>query len=180
MECVYLRMSLLVLAFPIINTKDLDWIQSWRKKNDELFGIVEPHFTIVFAVDDEPEEEFIKEIEFQTKGVGKIEFKIKRAIVHKDEFRELYQEFLVPAKGYEEIVELHDKLYRGRLLPHWRRDIEYIPHITIGNLKDKSKCEQAVDELNSKEFFIPGRIEDLTIVRYSNNVVQKIKVMHLQ
>ena len=173
-------MALLVLAFPVLDPKDLESIQSWREKNDELFDIVEPHFTIVFAVDDEPEEEFIKEIELQTKGVGKIEFEIKRAIVHKDEFRDVYHVFLVPGKGYAEMIELHDKLYSGRLLPHWRRAIEYIPHITIGNSKDRSKCKQAVDELNSKELFIRGRIESLTIADHSNKVVRKIKQLDME
>ncbi len=173
-------MPLLVLAFPVLNSKDFEWIQSWREKNDELFRIVAPHFTIVFAVDGEPEEEFIKEIEVQAKGFGKIEFEIKRAMIHKDEFIDLYHQFLVPGKGYDEIVTLHDKLYSGRLLPHWKRDIEYIPHLTIGNSKDKSKCEQDVDELNDEELFITGKIESLVIADHSNNVVRKIKQLDLE
>jgi len=173
-------MSLLVLASPVFDPKDFEWIQSWREKNDELFGIVEPHFTIVFAIDDWPEEEFIKEIEVQTKGVGEIEFKIKKAIAHKDEFRDLYHEFLVPGKGYEEIAALHDKLYARSLLPHWRQDIEYIPHITIGNSTDKLKCEKDVAELNSAELMISGRIDNLTIVKYSNSKMKLVKELELK
>src|SRR5258705_13519269 len=104
-------MSLLVLAFTVLDPKHFDWIQSWREKNDDLFGVVAPHFTIAFAFDDEPEEGFIKEIEDQAKGFGEIEFEIKRAMIHKDEFIDIYHQFLVPGKGYDEIVSLHDKLY---------------------------------------------------------------------
>ena len=174
-------MALLVLAFPVIDPKDFEWIQSWRKKNDEPFyKIVAPHFTIVFAVDDKTEEEFIEEIEARAGGFSKIEFEIKKAILHKDEFKEYYHEFLIPGKGYEEIVALHDRLYAGNLLPHLRRDIEYIPHIGIGNSKDKLKCEQAVDDLNSHGLSINGSIASLTIVAYSNQVVERIKEMKLK
>jgi len=173
-------MSLLVLAFPVIDAKDIEWIQSWRKKNDKLFyEIVEPHFTIVFAVDDKTEEGFIKEIEEQSKGIRKIEFEIKKAIVHKDEFKEYYHEFLVPEKGYGEIVALHDKLYAGNLVPHLRRDIEYIPHIGIGNSKDKMKCEWDVDDINAQRLFIKGSIETLTILEYANDEAERIKEIRL-
>src|ERR1044071_10094684 len=104
-------MSLLVLAFPVLDPKDFDWIQSLRKKNDKLSEIIAPHFTIVFAVDDITEDEFIKEIEARSKNIPKIEFEIKKAIVHKDEFRDFHHEFLIPEKGYDEIVTLHDRLY---------------------------------------------------------------------
>lgn len=169
-------MSLLTLAFPVLASNDLDRIQSWRKKNDQQFyKIVDPHFTIVFAVDGKPEEEFIKEIEERSKDIRKIEFEINRAIAHKDEFSELYHEFLIPGKGYTEIVSLHDKLYNGSLLPHLRADIEYIPHIGIGKSQDKVKCERDVEELNVNGLSISGSIESLTVVNYSNGVVNRIK-----
>ena len=173
-------MSFLVLASPVIESKDLDWIQSYRRKNDELFyKIVDPHFTIVFAVDDKTEEDFIKEIETQSKDIRQIEFEIKKAIVHKDEFSEYYHEFLIPEKGRDEIEVLHDKLYSGNLFPHWRKDIDYIPHIGIGNSKDKLKCERIVEDLNSVGLHIPGRIKSLTIAKHSNGVLIKIKELRL-
>jgi hypothetical protein len=179
-ECVYLRMSLLVVAFPVIDAKDLEWVQSWRKENDGLFyKIVDPHFTIVFAIDDKTEEEFIKEIEAGARGFSKIEFEIKKAILHKDEFSEYYHEFLIPEKGYEEMLALHDKINAGALVPHWRKDIEYIPHIGIGNSKDKLKSEKDIVDLNASSLSIRGEIDCLTIVEYSNDTVIKIKELQL-
>ncbi len=41
--------GLLVLAYPELLDKDKQWIDSFRSKHDHLFyGVVEPHFTIVF------------------------------------------------------------------------------------------------------------------------------------
>lgn len=40
-------MSLLVLAYPQLEMKDYEWIQSFRAKHDErYFKVVEPNFTI--------------------------------------------------------------------------------------------------------------------------------------
>ncbi|MCP2519846.1 hypothetical protein NLC82_01235 [Candidatus Aminicenantes bacterium AC-335-A11] len=56
-------MALLVLAFPEISKHDYEAIQNYRKENDELYyGVVEPHFTIVFPIFDIGENEFISEI----------------------------------------------------------------------------------------------------------------------
>ena len=79
-------MSLLVLAFPVLDPKDFDWIQSLRKKNDKLSEIIAPHFTIVFAVDDITEDEFIKEIEARSKNIPKIEFEIKQNNTKRNSF----------------------------------------------------------------------------------------------
>jgi hypothetical protein len=175
------KMSLLVLAFPSLDATDFNWIQQHRKTNDELyFEIVGPHFTLVFPIPGSIEEEFINEIEIQSQGVEKIEFEINSAIVSKDAFQEYYHEFLVPGKGYSKLIDLHDKLYAGSLLPHLRTDIDYIPHISIGNSKNPTKCKQAIDKLNAQSLSIPGRIEKLTIANYSNDRIKILKEIDLE
>src|SRR5690349_8269756 len=145
-------MPLLVLAFPVINDKDFDWIQSYRKINDELYyDLIAPHFTIVFSTSALDAKNFIEEVEVLSRGTKPIEFEIIKAMVNKDAFTDYCHEFLVPEKGYSEIIQLHDKLYGKNLQPSLRKDIEYIPHITIGNSKSYSKCTQAVDKLNSQQ-----------------------------
>jgi 2'-5' RNA ligase len=173
-------MSLLVLAFPSLDATDFGWIQQYRRINDELhYEVVDPHFTLVFPVRGAVEEEFINEIEIQSQGVGKIEFEITRAIVCNDAFQDFYHEFLVPGKGYSEIIHLHDKLYAGSLLPHMRKDIEFIPHISIGNSKDSTKCKKEIDKLNDQSLSIPGRIEKLTIADYSGDRIKTLREIDL-
>lgn len=42
-------MSYLVLAYPEVNLNDYEWVEAFRRCNDELYyGVVEPHFSIVF------------------------------------------------------------------------------------------------------------------------------------
>ena len=166
-------MSLLVIAFPVIKAKDFEWIQSFRKANDLLYyQVVDPHFTFVFPVLDKAEQEFIQEIAMQAKDIPPINFEIVKAICHKDELQKgLYHQFLIPGKGNTEIIALHDKLYSGILAPGLRTDIPYIPHIGIGNSKNKDQCGQAVDELNTQPIDISGSIKNLTVVQYLNNKV---------
>ncbi len=171
-------MAFLVLAFPIISEDDFNWIQSYRKANDKLFyDVVNPHFTIVFPTTDLTETIFVDEIYLQAKGLETIEFEINKAILNKDAFSDYYHEFLVPQKGFDDIVKFHDKLYSGKLLPNLRNDIEYIPHIGIGKSKDMNISKRRLDDLNIPT--IRGQINELIIANYENNIVSEITSIKL-
>ncbi len=168
-------MPLLVVAFPEIEEADFNWIQRHRSANDELhFQLVDPHFTFVFPVNDMEEEQFTEEILKMTGSWKMIEFELKCATINKDAFSDYYHEFLVPEKGYSEIVRLHDRLYSGKLFSALRLDIDFIPHIGIGNSKDPLKCKRTVDKLNAANISIKGLVTKLTIVRYENSNVQML------
>ncbi len=159
-------MAYLVLSYPVIKDADFELIQHYRKDNDELFySVVDPHFTIVFPVFDFPEELFINEVTERTKGIKKVDFNLRCATINKDAFKDYYHTFLVPDEGYSKIIKLHDKLYSGKFKNDLRLDLDFIPHIGIGNSKDKFRCKQMVDEWNGKEFSIEGVISSLSIIK---------------
>lgn len=166
-------MAFLVLAFHEISINDLEWIPSYRKENNKLyFDTVDRHFTIVFATNDFTERIFLDEITSLSKELKEIEFEINDTVVINDYFNEYYQEFLVPGKGYSEVVKLHNRLYTQRLLPNLRTDLEYTPHFCIGNSKDINERNNRINNL--KLISIKGRINELTIVHYENYIVSKI------
>ncbi len=174
-------MAYLVLAYPNLNKNDFDLIQSYRKENDELFyTVVEPHFTIVFPVFDLTKDVFAKEITQRLKGIEKIDFTIRCATINKDAFNDYFHTFLVPDEGYSQIIKLHDKLYMGQLASNLRLDIDFVPHIGIGNSQDKFACKKMVDEWNKIDFSISGTISSLTIVEYQNDKVLKLKDIKLK
>ena len=174
-------MAFLVLAYPNIQGSDFDLIQEFRKKNDELFfSAVEPHFTIVFPTFDLSKEEFCKTIFDKTFEVDRIDFTIRCATINKDTFNEYYHSFLVPDEGYSKIVKLHDKLYSGQLIDNLRLDIDFVPHIGVGNSKDKFECKKMVDGWNKKDFSISGTISNLTIVEFENNKIIKLQDIELR
>lgn len=174
-------MAYLVLAYPELSNEDWNRIQNYRKDHDALFyEVVQPHFTLVFPLTDLPEKVFIDEIKQLSASFKKIDFTLRCATINKDAFSDYYHTFLVPDEGYSKIVKLHDQLYRGKLKNHCRLDIDYIPHIGIGNSKDASVCKEMVDQWNSREFSITGKINQLTIVKYENKTVTKIHETTLQ
>jgi 2'-5' RNA ligase len=174
-------MAFLVLAYPNIQGSDFDLMQEFRKNNDELFySVVEPHFTIVFPTFDLSKEEFCKTIFDTTLEVDKIDFTIRCATINKDAFSQYYHSFLVPDEGFSKIIKLHDKLYSEQLKDNLRLDIDFVPHIGVGNSKDKFVCKKMVDSWNKKEFSISGTISNLTIVEFENNKVTKLQDIELR
>ena len=171
-------MAFLVLAFPSLNDEYFNWIQSYRRENDSLlYKVVDPHFTVIFPLNEMAKNEFVDEIYRQSEGLRPIDFEINKTILHKDPIEEFYYEFLVPEKGYENIINMHDKLYSEKLLPFLRNDIEYIPHITIGKSRDINKSKYRLKNLITP--VIKGQIKELTIANFENNKVSKIAVINL-
>ena len=173
-------MSYLGLAYPKISTDDFVFIQKYRELNDpKYFKLVNPHFTIVFSTANLLGNEFIKEVEKLTNGIQKINFQIRCATINQDDSQKFYHEFLVPDKGYSDIVKLHDRLYSGKFFDNLRFDIDFIPHIGIGNSEDVLVCKKNVDSLNSKNLSIDGSIQELDIVKYGTNTITSIKKIEL-
>ena len=168
-------MSLLVVSYPNIDKEIYTWIQAHRQSADELYyNTIEPHFTLVFPVEGLPENEFLAEIVNKSAGVKPIGFDLTGAKVHKDDFREIYHEFLIPETGFEEIIGLHDRLYSGRLYEYWRQDLNYIPHITIGNSSSYERCQKNAVRINQSGIFLSGVIDKLTVISYTASGVSRL------
>lgn len=173
-------MSLMVLAYPNIEKKDYDWIQSIRSRFDErYFNIVEPHFTIVFPLVDISLEQLIKHVTAVSRKFGKFYFVIRCAQIVKDSFSDYTDVFLIPEEGYRIFVKLHDALYTGPLEKELRLDVPFIPHIGIANSIDAKHCKNIADGINSKNLEIVGEIDKLDIVQYENNKVVTFKKIYL-
>lgn len=173
-------MAFLVLAYPKIKQSDFDLIQEYRKKNDELYySAVEPHFTIVFPIFDQKESDFLSEIERLSKKFSAFDFVLRCATINKDAFNEYYHTFLVPDEGFSKFIKIHDGLYSEKLKENHRLDLDFIPHIGIGNSLNKLECKKMVDEWNKNDFAIKGTVTTLTVVEFENNTVRKIMDLKL-
>jgi hypothetical protein len=174
-------MAYLVVAYPKLSKSDFNWIQEYRKKNDPMyFSVVEPHFSIIFAIGDIEKSVFIKEVKKQINNVKKINFEIKVATINQDDSGEYYHEFLVPDKGYSDIVKLHDKLYSGEFNGHLRLDIDFIPHIGIGNNKDSSVSKGRIDIINKEGVDMAGVIDSIDIIEYKDGNVKTVEKISLK
>lgn len=173
-------MAYLVVAYPELEQSDYEWIQSYRKQNDgRYFNVVEPHITLVFAVHDIDERIFIDEAKKQAQGIKPFDFHIKVATINLDNSGDYYHEFLVPDIGYSNIVKLHDKLYADKFADYLRLDIDFIPHIGIGNSDVAQQSKSRIDELNSKNISIKGKLKSIDVIEYKDDTVKTIEKIDL-
>jgi hypothetical protein len=172
-------MAFLVITHPEFQQSDFDWIQDYRRQHDKQFSIVDPHFTLVFAVHDIHKDSFLNEVRQKTEGVHPFDFDLKVATINRDDSGSYYHEFLVPDTGYSNIVKLHDKLYSGLLAPYQRFDVDFIPHISIGDSEGAQISKKRVDELNALDMSIHGRIASLDVIEYNNGAITVIEKITL-
>lgn len=173
-------MAFLVIAYPEISKADFRQIQKFRQQHDLSFRVVNPHFTLVFPVPDWKAEAFIEEITKQVRNFRSFEFCLRCATLNKDAFNDYYHVFLVPDEGYSHLIKLHDKLYTGSLFPHRALQVDFIPHVAIGNSRDPKKCLDMITYWNRRPFSITGRISVLDIIKYEKNVVETMKRIPLK
>jgi 2'-5' RNA ligase len=174
-------MSLLAISYPDLSKTDFDRIQNIRLKYDrEYIDIINPHFTLVFPVDDKPQEDFIKHITASVSSIKNISFVLCGATVHKDQLSNNWYLFLTPDEGYDDIVKLHDLLYTGILKDNLRRDLPNIPHITIGLFDNARECKEAADSINEKDISIAGEINSIDIIDFQNKLIKNIEKINFR
>lgn len=172
-------MSYLVIAYPELQQSDLDWIQDYRKQHDKQFSLVKPHVTLVFAIQDLDKDGFLNEVKQKVSGLKPFDFDLKVATINQDDSGNYYHEFLVPDTGYSNIVKLHDKLYSGLFAPYLRFDVDFIPHISIGDSEDAQTSKKRVDELNAQGVSIHGRISSVDVIELANGAVTTVEKIGL-
>ncbi|HUB93565.1 MAG TPA: 2'-5' RNA ligase family protein [Verrucomicrobiae bacterium] len=172
-------MAFLVITHPEFQQPDFDWIQEYRKQNDRQFSIVDPHFTLVFAVKDIDRDTFVSEVKQKLEGIAPFHIDLKAATINQDDSGKYFHEFLVPDAGNSEIIKLHDKLYSGILATYRRYDIDFIPHISIGDSEDVEASKSRVEDLNAKDASVRGSISSVDIIEFANGKVSLIEKLNL-
>lgn len=170
-----------LIIYPNINTKG---INSFRQKYDYLVNIIEPHITLIFPVRvpiEINEKDLITHIQEVVHSWKKFEIKIKGLKISWDNWL-----FLLIQKGNQIIINLHDELYSRKMSPFLRKDIEFIPHISIGyftknrgdyDLRDPKKLELDKDTydlaVNEAEYIDVGYqciVNKLSLVKFNSEL----------
>ena len=173
-------MAYLVLAYPGIDKQDYDWIQGIRKSHDNrYFGVVEPHFTLVFSTNKLSLDDFTQHVKEKTEGLRAFKISLDSAKVVEDDSKEFFHMFLIPSKGFDEINIIHDKLYTGSLKTELRHDIPFIPHVGIGTSDGRQQAEDVVQSIMQTRPAIEGTINNLTIVEFDGKSVVDLHTIPL-
>lgn len=124
-----------VLIFP--KFKNIDKLQDIRIKYDSLANIVPPHITLAFPFwDNISNEDLSRKIKEIACNIKPFQVIFKGITLSKDNYI-----FLNCKSGCEEIIKLHDNIYKNILNNHNSAKIKYIPHITLGKAKELGELQ---------------------------------------
>jgi hypothetical protein len=169
-------MALCVVNYPELSSKDYDWIQNIRREHDQLFfDIVEPHFGLVFPLENIEKSTLIEHVAEITARFSPFDVTLRCATLGDPNFMDHAHAFLIPDEGLSDIVKLHDALYTGPLQSELRLDLPFIPHIGVASTPRINECKAIVDRLNSERFEIHARVENVDIIDYDGKRIWDIE-----
>ena len=160
-------MANLALIYPVISSRDFNSIQTIRKQHDpKYYNVVDPHITLVFGTDKLDEDGLVEHIRNKLNSFKTFKLNFDSTKVVEDDSKEFFHAILVPSDGFVEINQLHDTLYTDKLESELRHDIPFIPHIGVGNSKNKDEMEALVKRLKDDRFLATGVADKITVVTY--------------
>ena len=134
-------------------------IEQLRKQFDPLARTIEPHITVVFPFESDLQIEQLHAHVWQAiQGTGPFQVGLSGITGADDEYL-----FLNVKKGNDEIIKLHDRLYSGLLAEHLCITHTYIPHLTVGRLKDKEDFSTALETTKTMNLLFQTIIEEVTV-----------------
>lgn len=173
-------MPLFLVAFPTLSEPDFAWIQALRARHDrERHALIDPHITLVFGTTALSANELAAHAKAQLRGQPPISLNFRSAEAIKDPLGDDTQVYLVPDEGHDALTALHDRLYRGPLAPEHRRDIPYIPHITVVTSRDSAACHTLSNALNTRKLDLAGTVDALDVVALEGGRVRHLETVAL-
>ena len=152
-----------VVAFPLLEPDDKQWIESIRAKHDPEAKNIAAHITLVF-----PAVLSLRTIEAHLSRVARttepIRFVLRRAAVVPDAVGEGGHVFLYADDGRDALVGLHERLYEGlaHSPPKWHAS--FTPHVTVAASPSIDPLHTLAGELNAQALTIRGSISELVVV----------------
>ena len=138
-------------------------IIEFRNKYDSKAQLIPPHATLVFPFSFDEIDQLENHIKSIVENYPTFDFNSETFSVSFDNY--IFLDFQM---GKDNIQRLHDTLYTGMLTPFLRKDIPFMPHITIGNCNDSNKGE-IINELQLIYKPFKGRVESITLAEITND-----------
>jgi len=164
-------MALLVLGYPDLDLADYRRLQTIRAEHDPQFGLVQPHFTLVFPLEGVGEDALALHVRRTAERMTPIDLSLNCALAWPEQDRPTTHVFLVPDAGFGRLVTLHDRLYSGQFAVYLRLDLPFVPHLTIAALKDRAAAFGLARTLNEEGVSMRGALTRLTVARYADGPV---------
>lgn len=137
-----------ILIFP--NFPNIDKIQKIRDEHDELASIIPPHITLAFPFNiDLSNEELKEKLENILSSVKPFKVVCKGITLRRDERVNATYIFLDIVEGKDTIQRIHERIYSEILPDIDIKKYNYVPHITLGTLKDENEIVEVSDSFET-------------------------------
>jgi 2'-5' RNA ligase len=143
------------MIYALVHYPSIDFgrINQFRKKYDPQFELIEPHITIMFPVPESVgEEKLVHHFASVLDGWNSFPIHLQGCQISSDDYV-----FLLIQEGHANIIHLHDEAYTGIVADYWRKDIPFVPHLTLGVLNKNStnfhEVLQEAEELSSIDYY---------------------------
>jgi 2'-5' RNA ligase len=112
---------------------------------DPQFELIEPHITLMFPVSESiGKAKLVHHLEGVLSRWQPFPVHLQGLQISADDHL-----FLLIQEGHVNIDRLHDEIYTGLLTEYRRRDVLFVPHLTLGVLnKDSDKRNRVLQEAN--------------------------------
>lgn len=152
-----------VVAFPLLEPDDKQWIESIRAKHDPEAKNIAAHFTLVFptVLPLRVAESHIARVAHAT---APIRFVLRRAAVVPNAVGTGGHVFLLAEDGRDALVGLHERLYEGVVHAHAKRTAAFTPHVTVAAGTTTDALEALAGELNAKAIAVRGSLSEIVVV----------------
>ncbi|MDO9114136.1 MAG: 2'-5' RNA ligase family protein [Polaromonas sp.] len=141
-------------------------VQRFRRAHDPQFGLIAPHFTLVFGATLE-EEAYVAHVRAVARAAKPLAFSLSHAMLYYTGDGPAHV-YLVASEGAAALTRLYRQLHGGPMAPWLRLDKPFVPHITIAALGDPAAALQIADEWNAQNLCLSGEIDALTAGRISD------------
>lgn len=163
-----------IMIFP--EFENIDVINDIRKKYDPLADLVLPHITLVFPFDSELTNE---ELNLHLKECLSDIQPFKMELEGFSKQINNYGNYLLlnVVQGIDEIKNIHDRLYKGRL-KKFDAGYDYVPHMTVGNLSSIDLLNKAFDDVNKCNDIFSTVVKKISVEMIGDNEESIIIIEH--
>ncbi len=162
-----------VVAFPVFDADDRQWVESLRAKHDPEAKRIAAHFTLVFPAI-LPLRQTGAHIARVAHVTEPIRFVLRRATVVPDAIGSGGHVFLIPEDGRDALAGLHERLYEGALQAHMKRHTSFTPHVTVAAGVSLDPMHTLAAELNAKNLGIRGSISEIALVDVTEDAIRQV------
>lgn len=127
------------MIYALVHYPDIDTgrINQFRRKYDPQVVLIEPHITLMFPVPESiGEEKLVDHLASVLRGWQSFPVHLQGCQIASADYL-----FLLIQEGKSDTIRLHDEIYTGILADYWRKEIPFIPHLTLG-VVDKNSTDR--------------------------------------